>query len=119
MDVGLRGRLGLVLCGHGLGFFAANRALLDVVFAFIVSHRAGNRHAKRAYTKWIRLAKSEIAWMAGRYTRTGSSFQMSRAYSAIVRSLENLPMRAVLRIAIFAQRGRSRNAASTFSCASL
>src|SRR5712671_3196805 len=51
---------------------------------------------------------------AASYTLTGSSFQMSRAYSEIVRSLENLPIRAVLRIAIRAQRAGSRNAASTF-----
>lgn len=41
-------------------------------------------------------------------TLTGLRSQMSRAYSEIVRSLENLPMRAVLRIAIFAQRRLSR-----------
>ena len=37
------------------------------------------------------------------YTFTGLSAQMSRAYSRIVRSLENLPIRAVLRIAMRAQ----------------
>lgn len=42
--------------------------------------------------------------------RTGDSFQMSRAYSAMVRSEENFPERAVFRIAIRAQRSLSRNA---------
>ena len=42
------------------------------------------------------------------YTGTAGSFQMSRAYSWMVRSLENLPTRAVLRIAILAQRALSR-----------
>ena len=37
------------------------------------------------------------------YTGTASSFQISLAYSAMVRSLENLPMRAVLRMAMRAQ----------------
>ena len=47
------------------------------------------------------------------------SFQISLAYWEIVRSLENLPMRAVLRIAIFAQRALSLKAASTFFWQSL
>ena len=38
------------------------------------------------------------------YTCTESTFQMARAYSRIARSLENFPIRAALRIAIFAQR---------------
>jgi hypothetical protein len=46
---------------------------------------------------------------------TGSTFQMSRAYSPIVRSLENFPMRAVFRIAILAQCALLRKARSTFS----
>jgi hypothetical protein len=37
-------------------------------------------------------------------TGTGGNDQMSRAYSRMVRSLENLPTRAVFKIAIFAQR---------------
>ena len=35
--------------------------------------------------------------------QTSSIFQMSRAYSAIVRSLENFPMRATFKIAIRVQ----------------
>ena len=42
------------------------------------------------------------------HTFTGLSFQMSRVYSRMVRSLENLPMRAVLRMAIFAHFAGSR-----------
>lgn len=42
------------------------------------------------------------------FTGDGESFQMSLAYSRMVRSLENLPTRAVLRIAIRAQRFVSR-----------
>ena len=45
-------------------------------------------------------------------------FQMSRAYSAIVRSLENFPDRATLWIAFAAHAGRSRYSAATFSCVS-
>ncbi len=52
-------------------------------------------------------------------TGTAGSRQMSSAYSRIVRSLENLPMRAVLRIAIRAHFAGSRYAASTRACASL
>jgi len=40
----------------------------------------------------------------GQGTGTGESFQISSAYSLMVRSLENLPTLAVLRIAILAQR---------------
>jgi hypothetical protein len=39
---------------------------------------------------------------AGRYTFTGRSRQICSAYSRMVRSLENLPIRAVLRMAILA-----------------
>lgn len=49
------------------------------------------------------------------YTVTGSRCQISEAYSAMVRSLENLPIRAVLRIAISAHRDLSWNAALTLS----
>ena len=45
-------------------------------------------------------------------------FQMSSAYSLIVRSDEKRPMRAVLSIAIFAQRGLSLKASSAFFWAS-
>ena len=45
---------------------------------------------------------------------TGATFQISRAYSLMVRSLENFPIRAVFRMAIFDQRDFSRKAASTF-----
>ena len=44
---------------------------------------------------------------------------MSRAYSRIARSLENFPILAVFRIAIFNQRDLSRKAASTFFLALL
>ena len=46
------------------------------------------------------------------------SFQMSSAYSRMVRSDENFPIRAVLRIAIFAQRFLSINAFPTSACIS-
>src|SRR5438128_1101693 len=46
-------------------------------------------------------------------TGTGDSFQISFAYWVMVRSLENLPIRAVFKIAIFAQRALSLKAAST------
>ena len=52
-------------------------------------------------------------------TLTGSRCQISLAYSAMVRSLENLPMRAALRMAIFAHMALSRKAVSTFFWASL
>jgi hypothetical protein len=42
------------------------------------------------------------------HTGTCGRCQISRAYSWIVRSLENLPTRAVFMIAIFAQRAFSR-----------
>jgi len=42
-------------------------------------------------------------------------FQMARAYSATVRSLENLPMRATLRIACRVQAVRSSKAVPAFS----
>ena len=45
---------------------------------------------------------------------TGSTFQISRAYSLMARSLENFPIRAVFKMAIFDQRDFSRKAASTF-----
>ncbi len=51
-------------------------------------------------------------------TGTGFSSHISLAYSCIVRSLENLPTRAVFRIAIFAHRPASLYAASSFACAS-
>lgn len=59
-------------------------------------------------------------WCAftGYSTGTGFSSQISLAYSCIVRSLENLPTRAVFRIAIFAHRLVSLYAASSFACAS-
>src|SRR5262249_6037680 len=46
---------------------------------------------------------------------TGATFQMSRAYSLIVRSLENLPIRATFRIALRAQAWRSRYSCDTCS----
>ena len=52
-------------------------------------------------------------------TGTASRSQISRAYSRMARSLENLPTRAVLRMAIRAQRVFSRKAASTFFWQSL
>ena len=55
----------------------------------------------------------------GCYTLTGLRCQISRAYSSIVRSLENLPILAVLRMAISAHFALSLNAASTRSWASL
>ena len=45
---------------------------------------------------------------AGVAIGTGGDFQMRSAYSRMLRSLENLPIRAVFRIAIFAQRALSR-----------
>jgi len=53
------------------------------------------------------------------HTLTGSSSQISRAYSEMVRSLENLPIRAVLRIAISAHLALSLKTTSTLSWASL
>src|SRR6185312_7546413 len=46
-------------------------------------------------------------------TRSGSTFQISRMYSRIARSDENLPIRAALTIDMRVQRSRSRHAAST------
>ena len=66
--------------------------------------------AEMKVSVWLREAISASALQIA----TGSTFQISRAYSLIVRSLENFPIRAVLRIAIFAQRDLSRKAASTF-----
>ena len=49
------------------------------------------------------LQESEMRPRRGVYgTGTGVRAQICRAYSRMVRSLENLPTRAVLRIAIFA-----------------
>jgi len=50
---------------------------------------------------------------------TGRMPQMSRAYSWIVRSLENLPMRATLRIAFRAQCAGWPNSSPTRACASM
>ena len=49
----------------------------------------------------------------------GWSFQISRAYSSIVRSLENFPMRAVFKMAIRAQVKGFLKARSTRMWASL
>ena len=59
-------------------------------------------------------AGGEVASPAAPHsTRTGSVFQISRAYSRIVRSDEKRPMRATLRIAMAVQRSGSRHASST------
>src|ERR1043166_2841774 len=50
----LRGRGVAFREREALGLFAANRAFLDVVFAFAVSHRARNRHAPRPSAKRAR-----------------------------------------------------------------
>ncbi len=49
----------------------------------------------------------------GHSTRTGSVFQISLAYSRMVRSEEKRPMRATLRIAMAVQRSGSRQHSST------
>src|SRR5262249_32281676 len=48
---------------------------------------------------------------------TGLMPQMSRAYSLMVRSLENLPVRATLRIAFAVHPGMLRYSSDTASCA--
>ena len=50
---------------------------------------------------------------------TGPIFQMSLAYSATVRSLENRPIRATFRIAFDAHAAGCLNASSTWCCASM
>jgi len=68
---------------------------------------------------WLQLRGGAGGVLGGGYlTLTGLSFQMSLAYSVMVRSLENLPTRAVLRTAIFDHLGLSWKTSPTLSCVS-
>jgi hypothetical protein len=85
----------------------------------LVGRLANN--GSRLRTSWKGKKIGTFAWVPEsrgepqpRQMWTGSTFQISRAYSIMVRSLENLPIRAVFRMAIFDQRDFSRKAASTF-----
>ena len=49
----------------------------------------------------VHLLSSTGSWGAGNLSQVGSTPQISRAYSAIVRSLENLPDEAILWMLIF------------------
>jgi hypothetical protein len=59
---------------------------------------------------YLRLAEDDMEHPQAVLALTGSSFQMSRLYSSIVRSEENLPAAAVLRMLIRVQCSSSWNA---------
>src|SRR5207245_2050196 len=86
----------------------------------IVSNLELNRKASHAFVflcnhgqsldlLWLNFLSSLYHWdpasrdLSNHVTGHGSAFQISAAYSAIVRSLENLPERATLIIAFLAQ----------------
>ena len=60
--------------------------------------------------RYLRLAEDDMEHPQAVLALTGSSFQMSRLYSSIVRSEENLPAAAVLRMLIRVQFSSSWNA---------
>jgi len=61
---------------------------------------------------YLRLAEDDMEHPQAALPLTGSSFQMSRLYSSIVRSEENLPAAAVLRMLIRVQCSSSWKAAA-------
>lgn len=69
---------------------------------------AGVASRRRVDTKENAGPRGVARRSGGQATRTAGRLQICFAYSWMVRSLENLPTRAVLRIAIFAQRLVSR-----------
>lgn len=80
----------------------------------VLAYMTKPQQAKRLYLPIFTRPKEAL----GNPLILSYNFQMSSAYSRIVRSEENLPIRAVFIIAIFAQRRLSMNASPTRCCAS-
>ncbi len=92
----------------GAGLPAAAELVVGVALGELDGALVGLRRAREAEQEAaVDRAAHGIA------TRTGSAFQISSAYSRMVRSEENHPMPATLRTAMAAHRAGSRQASST------
>src|SRR5262249_52132790 len=80
-----------------------------------VQRRAERRHDSCA----VPLVDLKVHGRSSAYSLNGCTFQMSRAYSITVRSLEKVPMPATLRIAFSDQAAGSRKSRETRCCTSM
>jgi len=103
---------------HGIAFSRSGAHAPFSKNTFRFKHPSASSSAARSPCSQVREPREDRG--ARRYsTGHGFTFQMSAAYSAILRSLENFPELATLMIVIFSHSSRSTYSRLSFSCVSL